>query len=233
MAVNYETLSGEILTAVGGTENINSVFHCATRLRFVLKDESKAASDEELKALNGVLGVVHAGGQLQIVIGNKVSILYDEIVKNNNVKTAAEENTESEEKKGISSLIDIIAGIITPALMVLCGAGMLKGVIAILTTTGLVTEASGTYQILFAAADAVFYFLPVFLAFNAAKKFKANQMVAVAIALAMLYPSMTAAADAGAAMTFLGIPVSLVNYSSSVLPIVAAVYVMSTLEKGL
>lgn len=214
-----------------------SLIHCATRLRFVLTDEG-LADDATLKNLNGVLGVVHSGGQVQIVIGNKVSVLYEVILKNTDISNgeAEKEDTKSSDqdnkKKGIfSTLIDTISGIFAPLLMVMCGSGVLKGILAICLTTGILTDADGTYQILYAAGDAIYYFMPLLLAYSSAKKFNCNQFAAAALAGAIMYPSIISMADAGTAITFLHIPVKLINYSSSVLPIIFAVYIMSKLEK--
>ena len=237
MAVNYETLSKEIVSAVGGAGNVTSLVHCATRLRFVLKDES-LADDAVLKNLNGVLGVVHSGGQVQIIIGNKVSVLYEVILKNTKFGTGKDTEDHSKtsggdgKKKSIfSTLIDTISGIFAPLLMVMCGSGVLKGLLAICTTTGILTDADGTYQILYAAGDAIYYYMPILLAYSSAKKFNCNRFAVAALAGAIMYPNIMSLADAGTAITFLHIPVQLVNYSSSVLPIIFAVYIMSKLEK--
>lgn len=237
MAVNYETLSQEIVSAVGGAENIVSLVHCATRLRFVLKDEG-IADDQNIKNLNGVLGVVHSGGQLQIVIGNKVSVLCEIILKDLNLSnpgTAADNTASSDEKQEkkspFSMLIDTISGIFAPLLMVMCGSGVLKGILAVCTTAGVLTTSDGTYQILYAAGDAIYYYMPLLLAYSSAKKFNCNRFAAAALAGAIVYPNIISLADAGTPITFLHIPVDLVNYSTSVLPIIFAVYIMSKLEK--
>ncbi|MGN0294510.1 MAG: PTS transporter subunit EIIC, partial [Lachnospiraceae bacterium] len=234
----------EIVSAVGGAGNVTSLVHCATRLRFVLKDEG-LADDAVLKNLNGVLGVVHSGGQVQIIIGNKVSVLYEVILKNTEIggsgKTDAEKQGKDSKESGsdgegkkksiFAVLIDTISGIFAPLLMVMCGSGVLKGLLAICTTTGVLTDADGTYQILYAAGDAIYYYMPILLAYSSAKKFNCNRFAAAALAGAMMYPNIVSLADAGTAITFLHIPVKLVNYSCSVLPIIFAVYIMSKLEK--
>lgn len=129
--------------------------------------------------------------------------------------------------------MDTISGIFAPVLGVMSGAGMLKALLILCTTFGWLKADMGTYRILYAAADGVFTFIPVFLAYTAAKKFRANEFVAVGVAAALLYPDLTAAYSAGEALTFLKIPVVLVSYTSSVIPIVISVYALSKLEKGL
>ncbi len=228
---NYDDLSTNIVANVGGEENVSSLFHCATRLRFKVKDKEKV-DKEALKKISGVITVIEAGGQIQVVIGNQVGEVYDTIIKNTGIK--ADENTEqvkSEEKKNvINTFLETISGIFAPILGAMCGAGMLKGILILCTTMKWLNAESGTYMILYAAADGVFNFLPVFLAYTAAKKFNADRFVSVGIAAALVYPAMTAAFSAGTALTFIGIPVVLVSYTSSVIPIVIAVYVLSKLE---
>lgn len=232
MAKNYDDLSSNIVANVGGEDNVTSLFHCATRLRFKVKDKDKV-DKEALKKISGVITVIEAGGQIQVVIGNQVGDVYDTIIKNTGIKAdgSIEADNESKEKKNlINTFMDTISGIFAPLLGAMCGAGMLKGILILCTTMKWLNAESGTYMILYAAADGVFNFLPLFLAYTAAKKFKADKFVAVGIAAALLYPSMTAAFSAGTALTFMGIPVTLVSYTSSVIPIVISVYALSKLE---
>lgn len=232
MAKNYDDLSSNIVANVGGEDNVTSLFHCATRLRFKVKDKDKV-DKEALKKISGVITVIEAGGQIQVVIGNQVGDVYDTIINNTGIKAdgSIEADNESKEKKNlINTFMDTISGIFAPLLGAMCGAGMLKGILILCTTMKWLNAESGTYMILYAAADGVFNFLPLFLAYTAAKKFKADKFVAVGIAAALLYPSMTAAFSAGTALTFMGIPVTLVSYTSSVIPIVISVYALSKLE---
>lgn len=235
MAKDYKKLAKEIVKNVGGESNVNSLVHCATRLRFKLKDKSKANKDV-IENLDGVVTVVESGGQYQVVIGNAVADVYQAIGEVSNIKLDAsnEDDNDGDKKAGFLSVaIDTISSIFAPMLSVLCGAGVLKGILMICTTAGWLTEASGTYIILYAAADSVFNFLPMILAFTAAKKFKANQFVAVTVAGALIYPSIATAISGGASISFLGIPVVLMSYTSTVIPIILAVYVLAKLEKFL
>lgn len=233
---NYDDLSRDIVGYIGGAENVSSLFHCATRLRFKVKDSEKVRKPE-LEQLQGVIKVIDSGGQIQVVIGNSVSDVYDAVLKNTDVKGAAdhradENSTGGEEKKNaLNVFMETISGIFAPLLSAMCGAGMLKGILILCTTMKWLSADSGTYRILYGAADGVFVFLPIFLAFTAARKFKTNEFIAAGIAAALVYPDLTAAFSNGEALDFLGIPVVLVNYTSSVIPIVISVYVLSKLEK--
>jgi PTS system beta-glucosides-specific IIC component len=233
MAKNYDNLAKSIVEHVGGRENVESLIHCATRLRFKLKDKSKVQKSR-LGQLEGVITVIESGGQTQVVIGNHVGEVYEAIGKATGVKLGSEESGNSAGKSNIFNMfIDTVAGIFTPLLRAMCGAGMLKGILILCTTMGWLTDSMGTYKVLYAAADGLFMFLPIILAYTAASKFKADKFVAAAIAAALVYPSMTAAYSAGEALTFIGIPVVLVNYTSSVIPIIISVYVLSKLENVL
>lgn len=231
---NYDDLSKKIETFVGGSENVISLFHCATRLRFKVKDGSRV-DKKRLGQLEGVIKVIDSGGQIQVVIGNQVADVYEAILKNTKIKAQDEaEEVENRGKKNILNLfMETVSGIFAPILAAMCGAGMLKGILILCTTLGWLTADMGTYRILYAAADGVFTFLPVFLAFTAAKKFHADQYVSVGIAAALVYPDITAAYSAGEALTFMNVPVVLVSYTSSVIPIIISIYVLSKLEKGL
>ncbi|MBO1138458.1 PTS beta-glucoside transporter subunit EIIBCA [Enterococcus avium] len=231
---NYDELAAKIMLNVGGKENVNALTHCATRLRFKVKDKEKVNVDR-LNKLSGVIKVIDAGGQMQIVIGNHVADVYEVIAVANNMSKQVNAATDkSEEKQNIFNLfIDTVAGIFTPTLGVMSGAGMLKGLLILCTTMGWLSADMGTYRLLYAAADGVFTFLPFFLAYTAADKFKADKFVAVAIASALMYPDLSAAFTNGESITFLNIPVVLVNYTSSVIPIIISVYVLSKLEFGL
>lgn len=236
MAKNYSALSKEIIEKVGGCENITSLSHCITRLRFVLKDESKAKT-KEIKQTEGVIDVIISGGQYQVVIGTHVQDVYDTITKMYNINGAGtvEEETKDTEKKSIlSSLLDIISGIFLPVIGAMGGAGLLKGILIALTTFGALSTESGTYLILYSLADAFFYFLPIALAITAARKFGANQFVALTVVSALLYPNILTALSDGTAINFLGvIPVKLMSYASTVIQPILIVYVLSLIEKTL
>ena len=231
---NYEKLAKEIVRYLGGSENVNSLVHCATRLRFKVKN-TQNVDKKKLEQLEGVITVLDSGGQIQVVIGQHVADVYDTIFEVTDLKKENQSDAvESGEKKNLlNTFMDTISGIFAPVLGVMSGAGMLKALLILCTTFGWLKADMGTYRILYAAADGVFTFIPVFLAYTAAKKFRANEFVAVGVAAALLYPDLTAAYSAGEALTFLKIPVVLVSYTSSVIPIVISVYARSKLEKGL
>ncbi|MGX0346920.1 beta-glucoside PTS system EIICBA component [Staphylococcus cohnii] len=247
--MKYENLAQEIVEKVGGEANINSLTHCITRLRFKLKDESKADT-EFLKNYDEIVTVMQSSGQYQVVIGNHVPDVYDAITKVTHLDSA---NDDQSQEKGsgniLNRFIDLISGIFQPILGILAAAGMIKGFSALFLALGWLTESSGTYQILFALGDALFYFFPVFLGFTAAKKFGSNHFIGMAIGAAIVYPTLVSAMEFGAKgvhtlfggtifevesnLSFLGIPVISMNYTSSVIPIIVAIYFASILERKL
>lgn len=231
---NYDELAKQIVANVGGAQNVKSLIHCATRLRFQIVDKSKV-DKERLNQTEKVITVVEAGGQLQVVIGNAVGDVYDAIIEKNGVKAGDAGEDESRKKEGnlVNIFMETISGIFAPVLGAMSGAGLLKGFLILFTTLGWLTADMGTYRILYAAADGVFTFLPIFLAFTSAKKFKADPFVAMGIAAALVYPDLTSAFSANEALTFFKIPVVLVSYTSSVIPIIISVYVLSRVERGL
>lgn len=228
--MKYENLAKDIIKNVGGKENINSLCHCITRLRFKLKDESKANTDV-LKKMDGVVTVVKSGGQYQVVIGNHVPDVYADVCSVAGISDNASSGEVEEKMNPLNRFIDIVSGVFQPILGVLCATGMIKGVNAILLATGLVTEGSGSYIILNSIGDSLMYFFPIFLGYTAAKKFKLNQFLGIAIGASMVYPTITALA--GTTINFLGIPVVIPSsgYASTVIPVIAAVYVASKIEQ--
>lgn len=230
--MSNKDLSKQIITLVGGEGNVNSVFHCATRLRFKLKDNSKA-NKAALEKTPGVITVVENSGQFQVVIGNNVSQVFEQIMNETSLQDAEKSgNDDSSESTGVlGKAVDIISSIFSPILGALAGAGILKGLLALILSLDWISGTSGTYLILNAASDSVFYFLPVFLAVTAARKFKANPFVSIAVAGALIYPSVIAAVGSPDPLHFLGIKIVLINYSSSVIPIILAVWVQSYVEK--
>ena len=231
MAKDYTSLAKKIVENVGGENNVISLVHCATRLRFKLIDENKVNMDV-LKQTEGVITVMKAGGQVQVVIGNKVDTVYDAVLSCTNINAGnSKEMEDTGNKNLLNTLLETISGIFSPMLGVMCGAGMLKALLILCTTLNILTTEMGTYKILYAAADSVFNFMPIILGYTAAKKFKCNPFIAMSIAMSLLYPTMTAAYSEGTKLTFLTIPVTLVSYASSVMPIIISVYVQSKLEK--
>lgn len=231
MAKNYTKMATDIIREIGGEENVNSLAHCMTRLRFVVKDEKKV-NLEALKKVEGVIQVMIAAGQYQVVIGTDVGDVYDEIGKITNINLAGEAEEESSAKKSpLNVAIDVISAIFLPFMGAFMAGGLLKGFLVVFTTVGWMDTAGTTYQILYAIADGVFNFLPVFLAYTAAKKFKAEPFVAMAVAAALVYPNISTLYNAGDAVSFFGIPVTLISYPCSVIPIVVAVFFQAKFEK--
>ncbi|EPM8105672.1 beta-glucoside-specific PTS transporter subunit IIABC [Enterococcus hirae] len=227
--MDNQAVGKRVWEAVGGEKNVNSLVHCATRLRFKLKDES-VADTQKLKQDPDVIQVVQSGGQYQVVIGSNVADVYQAIVDEQGLTDQS--GTEDQSKNPLNRLIDIISSIFTPFLGAMAAAGILKGFLSLATVLGWLSADTGAYQILFTAADGVFTFLPVMLAFTAAKKFKTNQFLSVAIAMALVYPAITQLAGAGGAVDFFGLPIVLAQsgYTSSVIPIILAVWVQSKFE---
>ena len=230
--MNYKELANKILELVGGKENVNSLTHCATRLRFNLKDETKAKT-EELKKTVGVLGVVLKGGQYQVIIGNDVNHVYKPISEVCNLN---ENNKEENNKKDslLNRFINVITGIFTPILPAITAAGMLKAVLSLLVIFKVVSDTSTTYQIINFMADSGYYFLPILLANSAAKKFNCNPYLAMMLGGTLLHPNfvnmVTAVKEGGDVITLFGLPVYAATYSSSVIPIILAVLFMSYIE---
>jgi len=226
--MDYNLLAKQILEGIGGEDNINSLVHCATRLRFKLKDNKKANKDK-IEKLDGVVSVVESGGQYQVVIGNTVGDVYKAIMKITTISEESNVSNSANKEKIMDRFIDLISTIFTPILPALIGGGMLKGILMMAAKLGL-DSSSGTYMIFNAAADSVFYFLPMLLAYSSAKKFDANPFLAVVVGGSLLYPSMLSAFSEGLSLTFMGLPVILMRYTSSVLPIIVAVYLLSKIE---
>ena len=240
----YEKLAEEILENVGGKENINSLTHCITRLRFRLKDESKA-NDEALKNNPGVVTVMKSAGQYQVVIGNHVPAVFEDVCSIAGISNDAPA-AEAEAPKGVlDTLIDIISGCFQPILGPLCAAGIIKGLNALLVfLLGTGFSTSGTYLVLNAIGDSIFYFLPIILGYTAAKKFNVNVVVGMIIGASLCYPSiqtdaLSAAGKAigtlpmiGAYYTkFLGIPFISGNYTSTVVPVICIVALAAQVQK--
>lgn len=239
MASKYDSLSRIIIQNVGGKDNIINVTHCVTRLRFRLKDESKANTDI-LKETDGIVTVVKSGGQYMVVIGNHVSDVFDSLVSVGHLESkslksdSADDDDSSKEKQGIfNTFVGIITGVFSPFLGVLCACGILKGVMTLLSTLGVVNGAGGTYNILYGIGDTAFYFMPVILGFTAAKKFKLPEMEGMLIGLALVSPYMLNNGTYDISKLF-GIPVispSTGNYTSTVLPVICAVAFAAWFER--
>lgn len=234
--MGYQALAKDILSHVGGKDNIASLIHCATRLRFKLKD-SALADAEGLKAKPGIIMVVESGGQFQVVVGNHVSEVWQAVRVEAGITDDAPASGEIIDKSSIlNSAIDIISAIFTPLLGVMAASGILKGLLALGLVAGLFSTESGTYKILFAASDSLFYFFPVILGYTAGKKFGGSPFVTMVIGGALVHPLMLQAFEASHASGvpvehFFGIPVTFINYSASVIPIIIAAWVSCQLER--
>lgn len=249
MDSKYEGLARTIIKHVGGKSNVISVTHCATRLRFKLKDESKANSDV-LKNTEGIITVMQSGGQYQVVIGKTVSHVYEVVNKICGLGDGSSSGQDVNGKKLSpgAAFIDIITGVFLPALGVLAATGMIKGLLALFTYFGALTTESGTYQLLYAVADGFFHYLPIILGYTAAKKFNVNVFVGMALGGSLLYVDdvlvmagkeaiSTLFSSTPFAMNvygeFLGLPITLPasGYATSIVPIIMAVFIASKVEK--
>lgn len=229
--MDYQKLAQEILEKVGGKSNVNSLTHCATRLRFVLNDNGKANA-EDIKAIKGVVGVANSGGQFQVIIGSDVAKVYQPI---KDIVGAGENTQESTPQRPLDKVLAIISGIFTPILPVITAAGMIKAVLSLLVVFKVVTTEDQNYQILNFIGDAGFYFLPVFLGATAAKQFKTNQYLGMLMGAILLHPTFTtmvaAFKEGGDAISLFSIPFTATTYSSTVIPIILSVWFMSYVEK--
>lgn len=232
MSQKYNDLAQKIVSLVGGKENINTVYHCQTRLRFKLKDESKADQDA-LNNMDSVAKCLISGGVFQVVIGTHVKDVFEEVEKI--VGPLENKEQDQSEKKGILSvIIDFISGTFQPIIPALSGAGMVKAVLAILITFKIISTESQTYYILNFFADAVFYFLPMMLAYSEAQKLRCNPILAASVAGIMMHPNWNALVSAGKAVKlFEVIPSTLTTYTSTVIPVILVVLVQSYIEKYL
>lgn len=248
---DYKALANDIVKNVGGEENVDGLRHCVTRLRFNLKDESKANTDT-IKGLDGVVTVMKASGQYQVVIGNEVADVYEAIVDTTNLggdEASGSSNNapEDDDRKLADKAIDFISGVFQPFLMPLAATGMIKGIVAILGTFGLNATNSGLYLLLQVAGDGFFQYLPVMVALTTARKLKMNVFTALAIAVAFLHPALSTSMTNDVLYTLFegtpfasdiystvfGLPVILPSngYFSAIIPIIVAVWLGSRLEK--
>ena len=242
----YHELAEQIVKHVGGKENVSGLVHCITRLRFTLKDESRA-EDDVLKNMEGVVTVMKSGGQYQVVIGNHVAEVFDDVMP---LLDLGETGPAEEPKKGklLDRAIDVVSGIFQPILGIMAACGMLKGLNTLFVTLELYSATCGGYLIINAAGDALFTFLPLFLGYTAAKKFNLKPMLGLAVGAAMCYPGIQSSAlsAAGAPLysllegtmfsspvyiDFFGIPVISVDYTGTVIPVILAVWFASKCEK--
>ena len=243
----YEELSKKIIKAVGGKDNVASVVHCATRLRFKLKNE-KLASDDEVKGIEGVISLVKSAGQYQVVIGNNVSDVYDTLIKVGGFSdggSVPDDYVDNGSMNLLDKFIDLISSLFSPILGPLCAGGMIKGFNAMFLAFNWLKNTDGTYIILNAIGDSIFYFLPIILGITAARKFKVDIIVGAIIGGALCYPSIVALNSSKDVLytlfkgsffesqihtTFLNVPVIMMNYTSSVIPIIVAIWFASKVQ---
>lgn len=225
----YENLAKEIVKNVGGKENIISLVHCITRLRFQLKDEGKA-NDDAVKNMDGVVTLMKSGGQYQVVIGNHVSDVFADVCTIADIKQESNNQPQGKKKKSVGGiLLDYMSAIMNPIMGILCGVGILKGLLAILTITGILTESDGIYMLLYAASDSLFYFFPIFFGYTAAVKFNMTPLLGATIGAAMVYPAIQGLED----FSVFGIDLSGTSYTSTMIPIILVIMLAAPLERTL
>lgn len=236
--MDYKLTGQKILELVGGKNNVESVVHCMTRLRFKLKDES-IVNDDLVKKTKGVIDVMKKGGQYQIIIGNEVASVYEEICKLGNFKDDDRKSSNTSKKKNKNvfvEMLDIISGVMSPVIPAIIGAAMIKVLLTVLPMIGLLSETTQTYQLLSVIGDGAFYFMPVLIAMSAAKKFGANPYYAVSIALILLHPNFSSMMEGiksgDETLKFFGlIPVTYAFYAYSVIPIIMSVWILPYVER--
>lgn len=233
---NDQRMADEILKNIGGIDNVKNLTHCMTRLRFVLKDDSKA-NDENIKDIDGVMGLRKQGGQYQVIVGNNVSKTYAELMKLG-VSGGAKSNEPVKKKKltlkqiGIN-ILDAIIGTMSPLIPAIIGGSMIKLLVMILNMTGVLSEESSTYNILNTIGDAPFFFLPMLVAVSAAKKFNSNVFLALAVSGVMVHPvfmEIMEKASEGQAATFAYIPVMSVKYTYTIIPAIVMTWLLKYIE---
>lgn len=227
---NYKELASQIVDYIGGPENVDTHTHCMTRLRFTLKDDSKAQT-EALKALKGVQGVIEKGGMYQVVIGTDVEQLYNEVAPllgNAKATEVVNENLDDKKKETVTNKIfTFISGCITPTLPVLIGSGLISAILALLTNFNILAKDANTYVLLNALANAAYQYLPVMVAYAGARRLKTNEYVAAFIMLALC--SSTISGVEG--LSIFGISLTTVKYTSNIVPALMMVPVLAALDK--
>ena len=238
MPRDYAPVAKEIVKHLGGAKNIESVTHCMTRLRFVLKEEEKAG-DSEVKAIDGVMGVVKQGGQYQVIIGNNVAYAYREVLKLGDFGEASE-IARGAKKEMLTvrlagqKILDALISTMSPLIPAIIGGSMIKLVVMVLQMCGVLEAADSTYIILNAIGDAPFYFLPILVAVSASRKFQTNVFLAVSIAGLMVHPAfieLMAQAANGQAVTLTIVPISSVKYTYTVIPALCMTWILSYIER--
>jgi len=230
MAIDYRNTAAQLVEVLSGKDNIFTISHCATRLRFILHDKS-LVQNVRISSIPGVITTVKAGGQFQVVIGNHVRDAYQFVTELVQYE-ATQVKTSGGKKSGIfSRIIDVISSIFAPFLYTLAACGILQGILGIFVALNAIDTSGGTYQILNFISWTAFTFLPVLIAVTASKKFGLNTFVGVVIACALVYPDYIAMVDAEETVYFFGMRVQLLSYTSSVIPIILAIWIALYLER--
>ncbi len=237
---SYQQMAKQIINNVGGKENINSLIHCITRIRFYLKNDN-LPDDNAIRNLDGVINIARSGDQYQVVIGSSVTEVYDAVIDElgpnffNNKPIIPTESTTIPGKirYAFNSFIGVLTGSMIPIIGLLGGSGILKGILGALCGYGLLEKSSGTYLLFSAIADSLFYFLPIVLGFTAAKKLGANPITIAVVGGVLTYPTLIAASNESIQLTVFRIPAHMMSYTSSVFPIIFAAWIGSYLEKWL
>lgn len=244
---DYSILATSIIQLIGGKENIENVIHCVTRLRFYLKDDTKP-NEEELNELKGVLGVVNAGGQYQVIVGTAVEDIHKEVLSQLTISDDESQHTETQSANGLSEnsttiekikhygnqLIGVITGSVMPIINLLAASGIIKSLLAVLTASNLVSDTGNAYLIISAMADAVFYFLPILIGFNAAKRLGGNPLLTAVIGGVIIHPTVIEAANSGFNILSIGtFNFPYVAYTYSIFPMILAAWLVKKLEAWL
>ncbi|MER0123231.1 PTS transporter subunit EIIC [Streptococcus sp. ZJ100] len=252
--MSYKNLINQIIEHIGGESNVQSVVHCATRLRFVLKDESKFRA-EELKKLAGVLTALPSSGQYHVVIGNHVGKVYAELIKLypntvSNVKTmeAQKEAVADKKKNPFGLFVDTIVSIMLPMVNIMAASGILKGIVILLSAIGVLSQESGAYNIMYSISNIFYYFLPIFVGYSAAKRFKLEETIGITVGTTFFYPTLVALLQnteniktiftgtmiqSNIATDFFGIPVIFNDYSTTIIPTIFATFLTAKVYNSL
>ena len=236
MAKNYNSLAKEIIEKLGGPSNISRVFHCATRLRAQLVNRD-VVDLEEVKKINGVMGAIDSVGGVQVIIGNDVNkvfdaalSLYPDMEQGENTEENLDEQA-GEKQNVFSKVLNVLSSLIGPAIPLIMVSGLLTAVLTILTKWAGLAADSTTYTILNVAANCALYFLPIYIAYTAAKKFGTDIMLSLFIAALMIHPEIIGLGDKGAFVSLFGLPVKTANYTSTLIPIILTIWALKYVEK--
>lgn len=229
MKKDYGKIAERLIELLGGKDNIKSVFHCMTRLRFYVKNKS-LVNEKEIEKIPEVPGVNWYENQFQVIVGNEVDAIF-KALESKGIKTGEEKENSKSSNGVFTKIVDTITGCMTPMIPALTAAGMIKVILTLTNYFHILTDKSSTYQVLNFIGDVAFYFMPFLIAANAAKVFKVNQALSLIIAGVLLHPNFVKLVEGKGLITFIGLPVSKVSYSYSVIPIILMVWIMSYIEK--